>query len=110
MPALLLKHRFLLIILLSVMIGTSIPCHADCKVSYNQSVALLDSHLQKAQTAQKAATGNADAFEVEFRSSVAKLQEEKCLPELMSLIQRIQTEQQKHPRPDKKAIPTPIVD
>lgn len=110
MPAQLLKHRFLLISLLGVMIGTSIPCHADCKVSYNQSVALLESHLQKTQATQNAATANADAFEVEFRSSVAKLQEEKCLPELMSLIQRIQSEQQKHTRPDKKAMPTPIVD
>lgn len=110
MRPLLFKHSFLFISLFSLIIGTITTCHADCKVSYNQSVTLLDSHLQKAQATQNAATGNADAFEVEFRSSVAKLQEEKCLPELMSLIQRIQSEQQKHPRPEKKAMPTPIVD
>lgn len=110
MRSLLFKHCFFLISLFTVIIGTSTNAHADCKVNYNQSVTLLDSHLQKAQTTPNAEASNADAFELEFRSSVAKLQDEKCLPELMSLIQRIQSEQQKHPRPEKKAMPTPIVD
>jgi hypothetical protein len=79
---------------------------ADCKANYTEATSLLNAHLQK--TGDK--TADADAFETSFRNSVGKLQTEKCLPELMSLIQHIQSEQQKHPVGTTKPKPTPIVD
>ena len=78
---------------------------ADCKTSYDQSVGMLDSQLEKANNQ---AHPDADEFEMSFTNSVNRLKSEKCLPELMRLIQHIQGEQQKYPRLDKNAKPTPI--
>jgi hypothetical protein len=87
----------------------ALPAMADCKTSYNQSLELINTHISKAK--EKAANPNdPDAFEFSFRHSVQKLQNEKCLPELMSLIQYIQGEQQKYPHPNPKTKPTPITD
>lgn len=80
---------------------------ADCKMHYNQSVNLLKAARQKIDQKQHP---DADAFSQAFQTSVDKLQEEKCLPELMSLIQHIQTEQQKLPAPTPGSHPAPIVD
>ncbi len=84
----------------------SLATFADCKANYNQSVELLNANIGK--TRDKLHPTDPDAFETSFRDSVQKLQTEKCLPELMSLIQHIQGEQQKYPHPKTK--PAPITD
>ncbi|WP_303673845.1 hypothetical protein [Vampirovibrio chlorellavorus] len=84
------------------------PALADCKTHYDQSVQLLDANLQKSK--EPNSKTDADAFEASFKEAVKKLQGDKCMPELMNLIQHIQTEQQKHPRTSQNNKPTPIVD
>jgi hypothetical protein len=87
----------------------ALPAFSDCTTNYSQSLELLNTHINK--TKDKASNSNdPDAFETSFRESVQKLQNEKCLPELMSLIQHIQGEQQKYPHPNPKAKPAPITD
>lgn len=85
-----------------------LPAMADCKTHYDQSVQLLDANLQKSK--EPNAKTAADAFELSFKEAVKQLQTEKCMPELMNLIQHIQTEQQKHPRTTQSNKPAPIVD
>ena len=83
---------------------------ADCQTSYNQAVTLLDATMQKASKNERP---NADAFAVEFKAVVASMQTQKCMPELMSLIQHIQSEQQKLPNPNEppgKNSSAPITD
>jgi hypothetical protein len=70
------------------------PAWADCKASYEQAVTLLDSTTQKASQNEHP---NPEAFSTEFKTIVGTLQAQKCMPELMSLIQHIQSEQQKLP-------------
>lgn len=84
------------------------PAMADCKTHYDQSVQLLDANLQKSKGPN--IKTDADAFEASFKEAVKKLQSDKCMPELMNLIQHIQTEQQKHPRTSQNNKPAPIVD
>lgn len=66
----------------------------DCQTSYHQAVGLLDTTTQQANHNEKT---NPDAFSAEFKTIVTSLQTQKCMPELMSLIQHIQSEQQKIP-------------
>jgi len=73
---------------------------ADCQASYKEAMTLLDSTTQKAAQNEHP---NPDAFSTEFKTIVGSLQSQKCMPELMSLIQHIQTEQQKIPSPGEKA-------
>lgn len=82
---------------------------ADCRADYNQALELLDSTTEKAATN---AHPNPDAFAGDFKQLVDKMQSEKCLPELMSLIQHIQSEQRKYPSPEpgSKEKPVPVVD
>ena len=69
---------------------------SDCQSSYTQAVTLLDATTQKASQNEHP---NSDAFSADFKTIVASLQTQKCMPELMSLIQHIQSEQQKMPTP-----------
>lgn len=87
---------------------TAMAAFADCKANYDQSMKLLNTHMGKAK--DKAQSADPDAFETDFRDSVRQLEVGKCLPELMSLIQHIQGEQQKYPHPNPKAKPAPIKD
>lgn len=95
--------------ILSVLYVTTLclPAMADCKTHYEQSRQLLDSTLQKSK--EPNAKTDAEAFESSFKEAVKRLQTDKCLPELMNLIQHIQSEQQKHPRSSQNK-PAPIVD
>jgi hypothetical protein len=88
----------------------ALPAFSDCKTNYNQSLELLNIHLNKTRNDKISNPDDLDAFESSFRDSVQKLQNEKCLPELMSLIQHIQGEQQKYPHLNPKAKPAPITD
>ena len=86
----------------------SVQVWADCQTTYNQAMTLLDN-----TTTQATQNGhpNPDAFSSEFQSLVGNLQTQKCLPELMTLIQHIQSEQQKIPNPaDAAAKGLPITD
>ena len=80
---------------------------ANCKISYDATLTLLNSHLQQAKQKQ---LQDADAFEMAFKQSVDVLQTEHCLPELLNLIQHIQTEQQKHPVQPAQQKGAPILD
>jgi hypothetical protein len=103
-----LKLAAALSISLLCLVALRLPAMADCKTHYEQSVQLLDESLQKSK--EPNTKTDADAFEVSFKEAVKKLQSDKCMPELMNLIQHIQTEQQKHPRTSQNNKPTPIVD
>jgi|GEM_PF-5730469 len=87
------------------------PAWADCQSSYKQAMDLLDTTTKKASQNEHP---NADAFSAEFKTIVGSLQSQKCLPELMSLIQHIQSEQQKIPSStfpaEAKDNRTPITD
>lgn len=72
---------------------------ADCQSSYHEAMALLDSTTQKASQNEHPSP---ETFSAEFKSIVGTMQAQKCMPELMSLIQHIQSEQQKIPS-DKAA-------
>lgn len=72
----------------------SIPSWGDCQASYSQAVGLLDNTTKQASHNEHPSP---DAFSNEFKSIVTSLQAQKCMPELMSLIQHIQSEQQKIP-------------
>lgn len=108
------QFTFTLLALILTIALANVTAMADCRAQHNQATELLDNYLQKAKSAQKTSPENKppdpDAFEAEFRPLVDKLQEEKCLPELMLLIQRIQSEQQKYPHSEKPLKPAPIVD
>lgn len=84
---------------------------ADCQNSYKQAIDLLNTTTKKASQNEHP---NADAFSSEFKTIVGSLQSQKCLPELMSLIQHIQSEQQKIPSStfpaEAKDNRTPITD
>lgn len=83
------------------------PVFADCKANYDQAMEMLNGELKKANAKTQS---DAEAFEMSFKNSVYRLQSEKCLPELMSLIQHIQGEQKKLPRVGKNTQPPPIAD
>lgn len=80
---------------------------ADCKANYDQAMEMLNGELKKANGKTHS---DAEAFEMNFKNSVYRLQSEKCLPELMSLIQHIQGEQKKFPRTGRNTQPPPITD
>lgn len=90
--------------------GLTLPAQAqsNCRATYTQATDLLDSTTQKAANNEHP---DNEAFSGNFKQFVDKLQSDKCLPELMSLIQHIQSEQQKYPAPAAgPAKPLPIVD
>jgi hypothetical protein len=83
---------------------------ADCQTSYNQAMGLLDTTTKQASHNEKPSP---DAFSAEFKTLVTSLQTQKCMPQLMSLIQHIQSEQQKIPNASDtagKATGLPITD
>lgn len=84
---------------------------ADCQSNYKQAMDLLDTTTKKASQNEHP---DADAFSSQFKTIVGSLQSQKCLPELMSLIQHIQSEQQKIPSStfpaEAKDNRTPITD
>lgn len=69
---------------------------ADCQTSYKEAMTLLDTTTKKASQNEHP---NPDSFSTEFKSIVGTMQSQKCMSELMSLIQHIQSEQQKLPGP-----------
>jgi hypothetical protein len=95
-----LKARFCLLVLCLLISASGGMAMADCQASYNQAVTLLDTTMQKASGKERP---NPDAFAAEFKTVVGSMQSQKCMPELMSLIQHIQTEQQKLPHPSEPA-------
>jgi len=104
-----LKASLLLAGILLAVSGWAEPGRADCHSDYNQAVTLLDSTTEKAAGNSHP---NPEAFAGDFKKLVDKMQGQKCLPELMSLIQHIQSEQQKYPSPDpaRDHQPVPVVD
>jgi hypothetical protein len=91
------------------LIGFDNSAWADCRTHYNDALALLNNTTRKAAENQHP---NADVFAADFKTIVDKMQTEKCMPELMSLIQHIRAEQQKLPPPSEETTkkPLPIVD
>ena len=103
-----------MVLSLCCLIGQASPsgsAWADCQSSYKQAIDLLDVTTKKAS---KNEHPDADAFSSQFKTMVGNLQSQKCLPELMSLIQHIQSEQQKLPSStlpaEAKNNRTPITD
>jgi hypothetical protein len=89
-------------------LALGLPCQADCHAHYTQAVTLLDGTTQKANANQHP---NPEIFSNDFKAAIDKLQAEKCMPELMNLIQHIQTEQKKLPHPSgPPAKPAPVMD
>lgn len=81
---------------------------ADCRAHYNDALNLLNATTKKAAENQHP---NADTFAADFKTIVDQLQNEKCMTELMSLMQHIQSEQQKlPPETEPKKKPAPILD
>lgn len=80
---------------------------ADCKTHYGKAVSLLETTTHQAQQNQHPSQ---DAFTENFRLLVGKMQTDNCMTDLMALIQKIQTEQQKHALPSDKTKPVPIWD
>lgn len=100
--------RFL--ILPCLLLSSNLSGYADCKTNYTQATELLDNALLKTRDPKASQSADPDTFETQFHASVTQLRQEKCLPELMSLIQRIQSERQKQPQLEKPAKPVPIID
>jgi hypothetical protein len=81
---------------------------ADCHTNYTQAVTLLDIATQQAANNQHP---DPDAFSNDFKALITRMQTEKCMPELMSLIQHIQAEQKKLPASSgPPAKPNPVMD
>ncbi len=94
-----LLGKFTQVLLIGVLMSAPVVW-ADCQTTYNQAMTLLDTTTTKAV---QNGHPNPDAFSSEFQSLVGSLQAQKCLPELMTLIQHIQSEQQKIPNPTDAA-------
>lgn len=106
------KSYWLSLCLLSLCVAAFIPnmgwAQSNCRATYSQATDLLDTTTQKAANNEHPDT---ETFSGDFKQLVDKLQTDKCLPELMSLIQHIQSQQQKYPAPTAgPAKPLPIVD
>lgn len=101
-------HSILLVSLFFSITAYCTPAQAesDCRTTYSQATSLLDSTTQKANNNEHPDQEN---FDKNFQQLVDKMQTNKCLPELMSLIQHIQTQQQKYPAVEP-AKPLPITD
>jgi len=83
--------------LLALCLGFIVVCPAagaDCQTTYKQAVQLLDTTTQKSVKPEQP---DPEDFSEKFKALVTGLQTQNCMPELMSLIQHIQAEQQKLP-------------
>lgn len=105
-----LKHTAILFGMAMALYGSlnTVSRADDCHTDYTQAVNLLDATTKKAADNQHP---NPDAFANDFKSLITKMQTEKCMPELMSLIQHIQSEQKKLPATSgPPAKPLPVMD
>jgi hypothetical protein len=98
--------------LLILLLGSAVPAafaQAECKANYDEAVGMLASVQKQIDANQPHPDG--DQFSQQFQSLVDRMQAQKCLPELLSLIQYIQGEQKKYPPPPgPHPVAKPIVD
>ncbi len=107
-----MRNKLLFILTaLGMLLAFGAPVLAECKTHYDEAVSILNGAKQKSLSANTLEKSEIGVFEGEFKGVVDKMQSEKCLPELMTLIQFIQSEQQKYPDLDGSTNPmAPITD
>jgi hypothetical protein len=80
--------------LLLAQLALSLAAWADCQADYNAAFSVLDATQKQAEASQHP---SADGFSNAFQVAVDKLKDERCTPEMVKLIEHIQSEQLKYP-------------